>query len=172
VQLRLRTTACAAAPAQEKACNAPTSGNTTLRVTAKLHQLKGNASYFSITADEYENQRFVAGGCMHEAILARWPDLAPLVALHLSDDRRPDARCRERVVLGGHQWQAADAAALATSALRHGHGRSARQAGRHAAAASRSNQHVNDMQPRWAREARGGHRTVRTHRHHQLVPHL
>lgn len=41
--------------------------------------------YFSVTATEYERGRDVCGGCMHDEVLAARPDLAPLVALHLSD---------------------------------------------------------------------------------------
>lgn len=40
---------------------------------------------FSITADIYKNGRDVGGGCCHEHILSLRPDLAPFVALHLSD---------------------------------------------------------------------------------------
>lgn len=59
-----------------------------LTVNAVLRDL-GQGPYFSVTG-EIVNKRFnsarrdEAGGCLHEEILAQWPDLAPLVALHLS----------------------------------------------------------------------------------------
>jgi hypothetical protein len=45
---------------------------------------------FSVTAEEIDprykgDRRFVAGGCMHAEILAHWPHLADVVALHGSD---------------------------------------------------------------------------------------
>lgn len=51
-----------------------------------LHHLKGNAlPHFSITAEgKYPDGREF-GGCCHDQILTLWPDLAPLVTLHLSD---------------------------------------------------------------------------------------
>lgn len=57
-----------------------------------LHHIKGNrAPYFSLTGAEYEKTRHgigwqeASGGCIHDALLEQWPDLAPLAALHLSD---------------------------------------------------------------------------------------
>jgi hypothetical protein len=41
--------------------------------------------YFSVTATEYERGRDVCGGCMHDEVLVARPDLAPLIALHLSN---------------------------------------------------------------------------------------
>jgi len=62
-------------------------GSYAIRVRAKLSQLKGNARpYFSITADQWDEHGHASSGCLHDEILAVWPDLAPLVALHLSDD--------------------------------------------------------------------------------------
>lgn len=56
-----------------------------LSVAGGLHYIKGNkAPCFSVTATLYENRRDVAGGCMHEDVLRHFPDLADLVALHLS----------------------------------------------------------------------------------------
>ena len=66
-----------------------------LRVRAGLHRLDGNTRpYWSITG-ELVNLRRVgrysdgieACGCMHDEILAHWPELEPVVALHLADDR-------------------------------------------------------------------------------------
>lgn len=60
-----------------------------VRVTAGLHHLQGNARpYFSVTADVFIPGRhdIEAGGCLHELVVELWPELAPVVALHLSDD--------------------------------------------------------------------------------------
>lgn len=51
-----------------------------------LHHLSGNkAPYFSITADGYEDGRESFCGCCHEIIAERLPELADVIALHLSD---------------------------------------------------------------------------------------
>lgn len=55
---------------------------------AELHYITGNRQpRFSITAEVREPRKrdISAGGCMHREILQHWPDLADLVALHLSD---------------------------------------------------------------------------------------
>jgi hypothetical protein len=67
-----------------------------LVATVQLHKLAGNERpYFSVTGDLWTSERtyhsgndrnHLEGGCIHERILAAWPELAPLVALHLSDD--------------------------------------------------------------------------------------
>jgi hypothetical protein len=70
-----------------------TEDDTTLKVTAELSYLRGNpAPYFSVTADEYdptllddEDGGLVSVRCQHELVLEHWPDLRPLVELHLSD---------------------------------------------------------------------------------------
>lgn len=50
-----------------------------------LHAMRGNRlPHFGITATEYENSFETAGGCLHDRILERIPELADLVALHLS----------------------------------------------------------------------------------------
>ena len=62
-------------------------------VTAGLHYLAGNERpYFSVTCavdEQAGNGRWMesSGGADREAILAEFPELAPVVALHLSDDR-------------------------------------------------------------------------------------
>ena len=49
--------------------------------------------YFSVTADIYRrgytagNCGLVACGCLHDEIVRHWPDLKPVIALHLCDDR-------------------------------------------------------------------------------------
>ena len=51
-----------------------------------LHHLSGNKSpYFSITADGREDGRESFGGCCHDIIAERFPELADMIALHLSD---------------------------------------------------------------------------------------
>jgi hypothetical protein len=60
-------------------------------VRAELVHLAGNARpYFSITGTVRRTvgggDRVLAFGCIHEEILHVWPDLAPLVRVHLSDD--------------------------------------------------------------------------------------
>lgn len=53
-------------------------------VTFGLQYLDGNAdSYWTVTAF-YKGKGQEFGGCCHDEILANNPDLAPLVALHLS----------------------------------------------------------------------------------------
>ncbi len=82
-----------------RAC--PTLGygtNATITVRAGLHKIDGNdRPYFSVTADIRKPcaHDIEAGGCLHREILHYWPQLAPIVALHLSDDfgvhaRRPE----------------------------------------------------------------------------------
>lgn len=59
----------------------------TFTVTAQAELIGGNLHpHFSVTA-EYRN----GGGCMHDDILLAWPEVAPIVALHLSnsDDGEP-----------------------------------------------------------------------------------
>lgn len=55
-----------------------------------LHYIRGNAlPYFGLTLASWRRERGKweedAFGCDHETILKRWPHLAPLAALHLSD---------------------------------------------------------------------------------------
>lgn len=61
-----------------------------LRADAKLYSLGGQAPHFSLTGDLLNTRRtsdpFIMGGCMHEELTAEWPELAPLAAIHLSDD--------------------------------------------------------------------------------------
>ena len=67
-----------------------------LVAVCELVQLAGNARpYFSVTgtlwqckrdADAGNERGWISGGCLHDEILSTWPALAPLVALHLSDD--------------------------------------------------------------------------------------
>lgn len=61
------------------------SGN--LTVLGGLHNIKSNhAPYFTITAEEYDSKGKVEScGCLHDAILKKFPRFADLIALHLSD---------------------------------------------------------------------------------------
>ena len=67
-----------------------------LEVTAKLYVLGSNSyPYYLITGnvksyDKRLRDPYLAGGCIHETILAHFPHLAPLVTVHLSEaDGRP-----------------------------------------------------------------------------------
>lgn len=42
--------------------------------------------YFSITSVLYENDHEIGGGCQHELIALRLPNLAPIIRWHLCDD--------------------------------------------------------------------------------------
>ncbi len=60
-----------------------------IRVTAKSEKLQGNRRpYFSVTGEIYckrhRHSDVFACGCLHDEILQAWPELAPLVALHLA----------------------------------------------------------------------------------------
>lgn len=69
-------------------------------VKAELHYLSGNSRpYFSITSDSYSSEQtrsrdgwmkdvggWDGGGCQHELILEHFPELWPLVEMHLSHD--------------------------------------------------------------------------------------
>lgn len=63
-----------------------------LVVTAQLHQYGGNPSpHFSVTADLIDRRRrrhddIVACGQLTEEVKEHFPELAPIVALHSSDD--------------------------------------------------------------------------------------
>lgn len=60
-----------------------------IHVEAGLHYLRGNTlPYFSVTAEIWNRpgaRDCVACGCIHGEVLKGWPNLAPVVALHLSD---------------------------------------------------------------------------------------
>lgn len=82
--------------------------NTRYRITAvaQLSWLRGNAKpYFSLTAHGYDNGSEF-GGCCHDDILKQWPDLQPLVDLHLSDVDGVPMHALEIVFyhLGGTLW--------------------------------------------------------------------
>ena len=67
---------------------------THLSVNYGLSYHKGNsAPHFSITADETQGGRMVTSGCQHELILKHFPDLEPLIKLHLSDREGVPMHC-------------------------------------------------------------------------------
>lgn len=79
------------------------------RITAKaeLSWRRGNAKpYFSLTADGCDRGSEF-GGCCHEEILKHWPDLQPLVDLHLSDIDGVPMHVLENGFyhLGGTHWE-------------------------------------------------------------------
>ncbi len=59
------------------------------QVTAGLHYLRGNRlPYFTVTAETWEKPNArdcIECGCLHDDVLRLWPQLAPIVRLHLSD---------------------------------------------------------------------------------------
>lgn len=62
----------------------------TIHVDAKAYSLGGQSPYFSVTAMIHtpasrRQNDCDACGCLHGEILKMWPQLAPIVALHLSD---------------------------------------------------------------------------------------
>lgn len=62
---------------------------TRIKVTAGLSHLQGNARpHFSVTAEIFRPgaRDIEAGGCLHDEVIKYWPELAPIVALHLGDD--------------------------------------------------------------------------------------
>lgn len=84
-------------------------------VTAGLHQLGGNARpYWSVTAEIIDKHRrgddaIEACGCLHDEIREHFPQLAPVVDLHLSDDQGVPLHAAEnaRYWLGltnFHEW--------------------------------------------------------------------
>ncbi len=80
-----------------------------ITATGKLSWLKGNAKpYFSLTASG-KDRGSEFGGCCHDDILRQWPDLQPLVDLHLSDVDGVPTHALENGFyhLGGTHWQEA-----------------------------------------------------------------
>jgi hypothetical protein len=62
-----------------------------IKVRAEIRSLGGQEPLFSITGDiqrQAKNNRWMdeCGGCIHDEILQHFPDLAPLVRVHLSDE--------------------------------------------------------------------------------------
>jgi hypothetical protein len=58
---------------------------------AKLYSLGGQAPYFSVTGEERNLRRrgdnqVEACGAMHDEIVRHFPDLAPVVRVHLADE--------------------------------------------------------------------------------------
>lgn len=89
-------------------------------VRAALAHLDGNdRPYFSVVADVRRTvgggDRFIATGCLHDEILHVWPDLAPLVRVHLSDDRGVPIHAAANAAYwaGETKYQSRDVARLA-----------------------------------------------------------
>ncbi|MDT8900613.1 hypothetical protein [Anaeroselena agilis] len=83
----------------------------------RLTKIGDQTPYFSITGEVYptkadgtrdRRRSMIACGCIHETILKAWPDLADLVALHLSDiDGQPMHAIENGWYWnGGTKWQA------------------------------------------------------------------
>ncbi len=64
---------------------APHGSRAALRIAYGLQKFGTQPPYFSLTADLLVNDRWEAGGCLHDESLAAAPQLADLIALHLSD---------------------------------------------------------------------------------------
>jgi hypothetical protein len=65
-------------------------GRGMIDVEAGLHKLGNQSPYFSVTATGWRNKTrcdssWSFGGCCHDLILEHWPELAPVIALHLHD---------------------------------------------------------------------------------------
>lgn len=61
-----------------------------LKYTAELAGFAGQNPYFSVTAEvstaaSRRRNDIEAGGCIHDLVLKHFPEVAPVVALHLSD---------------------------------------------------------------------------------------
>jgi len=62
-----------------------------IKVIAELHSIGDQQPYFSITGEvdrQAKNNRWMPflSGCIHKEILEHFPELQPLVAVHLSDE--------------------------------------------------------------------------------------
>jgi hypothetical protein len=76
-----RFTAVKPCPTYASRCN--------IKVEAGLHHLEGNSRpYFSVTGEIYRPgaRDCECCGCIHDEIAKHWPELQPIIALHLSDD--------------------------------------------------------------------------------------
>lgn len=87
----------------------------TLTATAHLTKFAGQDAYFSLTGELYERRRMVACGCMHDDLMKVWPDLEPLVVLHLSAANGMPTHAMENgwYWLGKTKWQSFDRDAVA-----------------------------------------------------------
>lgn len=58
-----------------------------IKISAKLHQLGEQEPRFSVTGEiKTDRGRWESGGCLHHEIARAAPELAPLIALHLSTE--------------------------------------------------------------------------------------
>lgn len=89
-------------------------------VTAELHSIGDQEPYFSITGDihwQAANNRwvFVAGGCIHDEIIEHFPELEPLVAMHLATANGVPMHAYDNAAYwaGATKWQERDVWMLA-----------------------------------------------------------
>ena len=89
-------------------------------VRAALVHLQGNdRPYFTVTGEIRRTlgggDRMITCGCIHDDILHFWPDLAPVVAVHLADDRGVPMHAAANAAYwaGETKYQRRDVAALA-----------------------------------------------------------
>ena len=80
-----------------------------ISVEATLYHLADNArAYWSVTGEVYRPgaRDIEAGGCIHDEVLAYWPELAPVVRLHLSDEDGTPMYAAENGLywLGATRW--------------------------------------------------------------------
>jgi hypothetical protein len=136
----------------------------TLTVDAKLYKLTSNsAPYFSVTAEERNTRRrgdnqVECCGCMHTEILEHFPQLAPVVALHLSDDNGTPMHAAAKALYwaGFTKWKELNMDAL-TEHLRVSEAEASAIVERLSAAQSPQDEMetiVEELAPRWAEEAR------------------
>jgi hypothetical protein len=121
---------------------------------AVLHKIGNQAPYFSLTGEIYERGRVTTAGCIHEELLAIWPDLAQLAALHLSTEDGVPMHALEnaRYFAGFTKYQEASPEKLSDH-LRCGieHAKGLIKLGDTAAFVAA----VEAMKPRWKLEAEG-----------------
>lgn len=137
-----------------------------LYVEGGLHHIKGNAApYFSLTGSVIYRGRDEFGGAIHDTILAHYPELSDLAAMHLSDIYGVPMHAVENAWyhLGGTHWTPAnldvaakylrvsleEAARLASLVPPQDALKSTREAAKAAFVA-----YVEAQKPRWAEEAK------------------
>lgn len=83
-----------------------------IHADAKLYRLGEQAPYFSVTAELHNlryrgDNRIESCGCLHEDVLKSFPELAPVVRVHLADEHGVPMHAYEngRYWLGFTQWQ-------------------------------------------------------------------
>lgn len=127
----------------------------TLTAVAELYRIGEQRPYFSVTGEigtyaQHRNGNVQACGCLHEEILRAWPELAPIVALHLSDEDGVPMHALEnaRYWAGLTQWEPMHADALARHLRITEEGEAEALTTEEAVAAK-----VAELAPRWKAEA-------------------